>query len=235
MTKASDGLLKDVIPGPIERRRALVLEAESRYDLVVASYSLGEIQDPVLRAEEVKRLWSVVDRGGLLVLIEPGTPVGFKTILDARSALLAAASSKRAAGKSPREPCHVIAPCPHALKCPMPPTSWCHFKQRTRKTSLQMQTKLNKAVNYNDEKFSYLILGKARADEEMDIEGTIRHRLTRQPMKKGGHVVLDTCSSEGKLGQITVAKSHGKEIYRSARKAFWGDELFVDRVDVNKD
>jgi hypothetical protein len=27
----------------------------------------------------------------------------------------------------------VIAPCPHALTCPMPNTSWCHFKQRIRK------------------------------------------------------------------------------------------------------
>ena len=44
----------------------------------MASYSLGEIQDPVERKAIVKQLWNLVDEKGILVLVEPGSPVGFK-------------------------------------------------------------------------------------------------------------------------------------------------------------
>ncbi len=152
------------------------------------------------------------------VLIEPGSPVGFKTILDARTVLLGLSPKHRGFADV-----NVIAPCPHALTCPMPATSWCHFKQRTRKTPLQMDTKLNKAVNFHDEKYSYLVLGKGARVDERDMEGTERHRIVRQPGKKGGHVVLQTCSAQGVYDLITVAKSHGKDVYRSARKAYWGE------------
>ncbi len=97
---------------------------EKQQDLVMASYSLGEIQDPVERKDVVKQLWSLVDDdGGVLVLIEPGTPIGFKTINDARTLLLDRGAN-------------LIAPCPHAKTCPMPNTSWCHFKQRIRKVRI---------------------------------------------------------------------------------------------------
>ncbi len=109
----------------VERRRHLIQDVEKQHELVVASYSLGEVQDPVERKEVVKLLWSLVaDDGGVLVLIEPGTPVGFKTINDARTLVL----ERRA---------NLIAPCPHAHACPMPNTSWCHFKQRIRKVSFR--------------------------------------------------------------------------------------------------
>ncbi len=171
------------------------------------------------------KLWSLVAPGGVLILVEPGTPVGFKTIVDARATVLAL---NRPHVKTPlAEMAHVLAPCPHALACPMPATRWCHFKQRTRKTALQMQTKLNKEVNFNDEKYSYVVLAKGRTDSERTMEGLVRHRVVEQPGKRGGHVVLDTCSAKGVLAQVVVAKSHGSEAYRSARKAYRGDEIFL--------
>ena len=156
----------------IERRRYLLANVEKEHDLVVSSYALTEVQDPVERMKQLLLLWDCVkeDRG-LLVLVEPGTPVGFKTIKDARDALIKAGAN-------------IIAPCPHAYKCPMPLKSWCHFKQRTLKTPLQMETKLNKTVNYTDEKYSYLVVGKGElADDEVNIENSVRHRVLKQPSK----------------------------------------------------
>ena len=109
----------------------------------------------------------------------------------------------------------------------MPATKWCHFKQRTRKTPLQMKTKLNKAVNYSDEKYSYLVVSKSQMDTSPLVKGTVRHRVVRQPEKKGGHVLVETCSADGVYDRITIPKSLGKNVYKSARKAYWGDELMV--------
>ena len=214
MEKASTRLLGTIPDLTVTRHRHLVDFGEKPHDMVVASYSLGELQDPVDREAIVKQLWSLVEQGGLLVLIEPGSPVGFKSIRDARDTVLAAGAT-------------MIAPCPHAHVCPMPSTKWCHFKQRIRKTPLQMQTKMNKAVNYADEKYSYLVASKGLVDESPLPEDSNRHRIVRQPGKKGGHVLLETCSDQGVYETITVAKSHGKDVYRAARKAFWGDEILV--------
>jgi hypothetical protein len=91
-----------------------------------------------------------------------------------------------------------------------------------------MQTKLNKSVNFSDEKYSYLVAAKAPfSDTNMVVADMERHRVLKQPMKKGGHVVIDTCSQKGEYAQITVARSHGSDVYRSARKAYAGDEIFV--------
>ena len=92
-----------------------------------------------------------------------------------------------------------------------------------------MQTKLNKSVNFSDERFSYLVVSRGLQDESPLLEDSHRHRVVRQPSKKGGHVLLETCSDAGKYDTITVAKSHGKDVYRAARKAYWGDEILVTR------
>jgi ribosomal protein RSM22 (predicted rRNA methylase) len=44
--------------------------------------------------------------------------------------------------------------CPHDGTCPMPSSSWCHFSQRVQRTQLQMASKRDASVNWEDEKFS---------------------------------------------------------------------------------
>jgi ribosomal protein RSM22 (predicted rRNA methylase) len=48
-------------------------------------------------------------------------------------------------------------------------------------------------------------------------------RLISPPLKRGGHVILDVCSSSGYIERMTVPKSQGKIPYRDARKSHWGD------------
>ncbi|KAG9122277.1 37S ribosomal protein S22 [Ceratobasidium sp. 392] len=48
-------------------------------------------------------------------------------------------------------------------------------------------------------------------------------RIVYPPMKRSGHVILDTCTREGSIARITIPKSQGKQAYYDARKANWGD------------
>ena len=56
---------------------------ERRFDLVVASYVIGEARSPSERRRLVDRLWRRT--GGMLVLVEPGTPVGSANVREARA------------------------------------------------------------------------------------------------------------------------------------------------------
>ncbi len=59
------------------------LHAPRRFDLVVASYVIGEARSPSERRRLVDSLWRRT--GGMLVLVEPGTPVGSANIREARA------------------------------------------------------------------------------------------------------------------------------------------------------
>ncbi|KAK6353451.1 37S ribosomal protein S22 [Orbilia brochopaga] len=48
-------------------------------------------------------------------------------------------------------------------------------------------------------------------------------RLILPPIKGDHHITMDVCTSDGELERWIVASSFGKEAYRDARKAKWGD------------
>ncbi|KAF6754297.1 hypothetical protein DFP72DRAFT_899894 [Ephemerocybe angulata] len=62
-----------------------------------------------------------------------------------------------------------------------------------------------------------------------ELQNTLRQevyhwpRLVFPPMKKSGHVILDSCTPEGKIMRLTIPKSQGKQPYYDARKSSWGD------------
>ena len=173
-----------------------------KHDLVVISYTLGEL--PQAAAEAVfNKAWKCA--GKFLVLIEPGTRRGFAAINAARSALLANAAV-------------IFAPCPHHFSCPMAASGdWCHFSQRVERTSQHRQLK-GGALGYEDEKFSYLVAAKNNSP-------SAGARIVRHPGKHSGHVQLALCTAEGQIENRTITRS-SKEGYKRARKAEWGDLWF---------
>ncbi|KAF8963940.1 mitochondrial small ribosomal subunit Rsm22-domain-containing protein [Flammula alnicola] len=48
-------------------------------------------------------------------------------------------------------------------------------------------------------------------------------RLVFPPLKKSGHIILDSCTAEGKIMRLTIPKSQGKQPFYDARKSSWGD------------
>lgn len=169
------------------------------HDLVLASYALGEM-DEKARLMCVQKLWK--HSTGALVVIEPGTPQGFEVIRKVRTELIAQGAD-------------IVAPCPHQGECPMGSGNWCHFSARVERSSLHRQMKMG-MLNYEDEKFSYLI-----AAREPGI--AVLGRIVRHPQKKSGFVSVDVCGVSGIDQKIITRQS--KEEYRLMRKAQWGDHF----------
>ncbi len=169
------------------------------HDLVLASFSLGELQESDWQ-KTLLVMWRAARK--FLVVIEPGTPRGFERIRTMRKILLEQGG-------------HLIAPCPHSQTCPMQGSDWCHFAARIERTSIHRRIK-NATMNYEDEKFSYLIFSREKAP-------LFEARILTSPQKNNGYVNLKLCSSNG-MQNITVSRKSKRE-YRRARKSEWGDIL----------
>ncbi|KAJ3532591.1 hypothetical protein NMY22_g7683 [Coprinellus aureogranulatus] len=63
----------------------------------------------------------------------------------------------------------------------------------------------------------------AELDMSLREEAYYWPRLIVPPLKKSGHVILDSCTPEGKIMRLTIPKSQGKQPYYDARKSSWGD------------
>jgi ribosomal protein RSM22 (predicted rRNA methylase) len=167
------------------------------HDVVVLSYAIGELQDPITAVQSAWRLASVA-----LVLIEPGTPKAFNAVLCARDWLIADGAT-------------IASPCPHHNACPLAiQNDWCHFSARLERTADHRRLK-GGDLGYEDEKFSYIIACKSPVRQA-------EARIVRHPLKHPGHVKLTLCTPSG-LQTPTISKSQ-KQFYRSVRKAEWGGE-----------
>ncbi len=166
-------------------------------DLVTVSYVLGEL--PPAERESVIAQAAATARA--VVVAEPGTPAGYRRILDARRQLTDAGFT-------------VLAPCPHDGTCPMTGTDWCHFAARVSRSALHRQVKGGQ-LSYEDEKFSYV--AAMRRTDAAPAAG----RVVRHPQIRKGLVLLDVCETGG-LRRATVSKRQGT-VYRAARDASWGD------------
>ncbi|KAF0982477.1 hypothetical protein FDP41_011407 [Naegleria fowleri] len=132
-------------------RRFLNENSSKQYDLVVASFVLNELANAQERERIVKALWKATS--GLLVIVEPGTPVGFSFIREARSTVL---SQKNHDSQNDKPV--ILAPCPHDSVCPMSGTpKWCHFAQRIDRESFQRLTKQAKK-HYENENYSFIAI-----------------------------------------------------------------------------
>ncbi len=168
------------------------------HDLVVASYVLGELEEPASRRVAGDAFGSAATA---LVVVEPGTPRGFERIRATRASLIDSGA-------------HVVAPCPHDRECPMPEGDWCHFAARVERTALHRRLKGGE-VGHEDEKYSYV----AATHEPFEPAPA---RIMRNPLKREGHTYLDLCAGDG-LTRIVVSR-HDKAAHRRARKAKWGDD-----------
>ncbi|RKP27455.1 mitochondrial small ribosomal subunit Rsm22-domain-containing protein [Syncephalis pseudoplumigaleata] len=145
------------------------------YDLTVAAFTLGDMSSDAVRQSTLEALWK--QTSDVLVLIDRGTPEGFRLISEARSWLLDGSMAAES-------PCHVVAP-------------------RIQRPTFMIRAKQAKN-NYEDTKYSYLIVRKGK-----------RPTALVQPST--------STVERGYLQRMTIPKSQGKLPYRDARKSLWGD------------
>jgi ribosomal protein RSM22 (predicted rRNA methylase) len=173
-----------------------------RSDLVVAAYVFGELGEHREQAA-LEAFWEAA--AGELVLVEPGTPVGFARLRAARTTLISWGA-------------HVTAPCPGEGPCPMTGSDWCHFAVRLERSPLHRDLKRAR-LGYEDEKYSYLVA--SRTPRPLALA-----RLVRSPRLHKGHVRVIACTEAG-LSERVISRRDG-EVYRSVRDARWGDRLELD-------
>lgn len=168
----------------------------SKHDLVIFSYSIGEISPSTL-PDLINSGWQAAEQ--LFVIIEPGTPVGFERIRTIRKQLIDIGG-------------HLIAPCPHQGTCPMTDGDWCHFAARVERSSIHRQLKSG-ILGHEDEKFSYMAATKIPYPLPSS-------RVIRHPLQRSGHTILTLCTNQG-LQRATISK-RTPEAYKQARKVEWG-------------
>lgn len=175
------------------------IDVEPR-DLVILAYVLNE-----LAAEDGQRLLEQLWRltADTLVIVEPGTPAGWRRILGARRQLIEAGA-------------HVIAPCPHANACPLQPPDWCHFVRRVARSRLHRQAK-RADVPWEDEKFSYVAVSRKPTM-------TVEARVIARPRKASGRVTLKLCRPDGSAGEQLISRRDGV-LFRRASRSDWGSLL----------
>jgi len=171
-------------------------------DLVIIGYALTELTDAD-HLDAVSAAWSRTSEA--LVIVEPGRPRDYDRLMLARAALI---------GQGAR----ILAPCPHAIACPLVAPDWCHFSVRLDRTRAHRQLK-QAALGYEDEKFSYLIALRQAVSEAGNAA-----RILAPPSESKFDVMLKTCEPDGSLAYRHVQK-RDKDVFRYVRRLRWGDRL----------
>lgn len=172
------------------------------FDLITVSYVQMEIRGQPSRDMLIKNLWNRLNPGGVLVLIERGTPTGFRFMHHTRELFLEEVGV---------EHFHFVAPCSHEGMCPMALTGrdWCHFGQRLYRLPHQAYCKGSRSRFLEEEKFSFLAIRKApgprflyKSEREAPTPWEKSYfwpRVVLPVIRRGGHALMDLCSSGGNI------------------------------------
>lgn len=167
------------------------------YDLIVLSYALSECNDR-LREQVLTQAWGHTQQ--YLVVIEPGTPYGYASLLKTRQHLIGQGA-------------FLMAPCPHECACPLVAPDWCHFKVRLQRSKIHQQIKQG-TKSFEDESYSFAIFSK----QPMTVKNKC---IIKKPMVRTGHILFELCTADG-LQKQTVSKKD-KICYMQAKKLAWGE------------
>lgn len=168
-----------------------------QFDLIVCGFVLPEIPSAEAREIILDTLLARVKKDGYFILVDYGTPKGYRYINDFRNKII----------EMSREDVNLVAPCPHHKKCPLAenPDSWCHFSQLVQKYPKGVFPKHPKERQFANEKFSYLVVKKGKTprqrftSEEEVLEKTqdvekrtyFWDRIVRPNIKQAQHVIVD--------------------------------------------
>ena len=175
MSNIGKKLMKNTVLDNVQWKSYDILQDEivEKADIVLTSYMINELPEQE-REKAVLKLWQATDK--LMVVIEPGTPEGFKNILNIRNLI------KEQGG-------YIVAPCCCNGECPIKENDWCAFYARVARSSIHRQAKGGN-LGYEDEKFSYIAFSKT----PVEITG---ERILRHPQINSGFVKVKLCTADG--------------------------------------
>ena len=185
-----------------------LLDTAAPADLTIAGYFIGEVPDDLLLST-ADMLWAKT--AGIVVIIEPGTPAGFRRIRKLRSHLI----DRQA---------HVVCPCPHDLDCPLTGDDWCHFAQRLNRSRDHRQVK-GASLPFEDEKFSYVALSRHKPAMSAD-------RVLAVPRATKASITTKLCTPDGLVTDVVSRRE--RDAYRMRRNWRWGDAVSRSLVAVGE-
>jgi ribosomal protein RSM22 (predicted rRNA methylase) len=220
------------------------LESTDDYDLITAVHCRSDGGAYERSLDFFEQLW--MRCRGMLVIIEPGCAEGFARMEAVRSHLLQRfhSSVKVAA------PCPHSGPCPLSTKHNTKIAAergehgyrhnFCHFAQRYhRDPSLKAFGALDREGKrmmpshrgHALRRYAYVALERVQEDDGDDAARAATQsqappgRILREPLRRGGHVVMHVCQRNGQIEQHTYTRrKHADGTYQRARHAAWGDE-----------
>ncbi len=210
--KLAQRLLAEAAPEIAEQAGVLVGDiarpatALPKADLVIASYSLTELDDAAYQ-QAALRLWAAAKEA--LVIIEPGRPRDYRRLMAFR---------QESIGQGAR----IAAPCPHAQTCPLVGEDWCHFSVRLPRSRAHLRLK-GGALGYEDEKFTYLVLVRPDIDPTPPLP-----RILAMPDVMKHEIRLKLCETDGTVGIRGFGRRHPE--FSRIRRARWGKCVDEDRV-----
>lgn len=168
-------------------------------DLVVVSYMINELKEED-RVGIIEKLLNFTNK--VLLIIEPGTPEGFKNIKKIRNEAI-------------KRNLNIIAPCTHCNECELPEDDWCSSVVRVQRSKVHKILKSGD-VPFEDEKFSYIAISKIESNHA-DV------RILRHPIIQNKMVRLKLCTENG-IHEVTVTKKYA-DIYKEVKKKNVGDSI----------
>lgn len=168
-------------------------------DLIVVSYMINELKQEE-RKKVIKKLLELKSK--IILIIEPGTPEGFKNIKEIQKVALESGT-------------YIVAPCTNQKICKLPENDWCHTSVRVERNKIHKILKSGDAP-YEDEKFSYIAISKENL-------GTAESRILRHPIIETGKVTLKLCTN-GNIEEKIITKRE-KEKFKLAKKKKCGDSI----------
>ena len=169
-------------------------------DLITLSYVLAEQPEPQI-ATLMTRIAALA--GGMIIIAEPGTPQGYARVLAARDALSGAGLT-------------ILAPCPHANRCPLPANDWCHFSVRLQRSATHMHLK-DANVPFEDERFSFVAAVRG------NLGTRAAARLIRPAVVEKGFADLALCTADGL--ETRRVRRRDTAAYKAAKSLAWGDTV----------
>jgi ribosomal protein RSM22 (predicted rRNA methylase) len=193
-------LARKLVPEAQILAHDLIRDTLPSADLVIASFVIAEIAEP---ASVIARLYAAAT--DILVLIEPGTPVGFERLRAARTQLI-------------EQGANILGPCTHASACPVIAPDWCHFSQRLPRSRDHMRAK-GGTVPYEDERYCWLAVSPARKSAN---DGAARVLAPPKDSKPG--IELKLCTPAGLESRFIPKRD--RTAFAGVRKVGWGDVAF---------
>lgn len=216
------GVENDTLPAGISFRLHNPKSSNLKYDVVLSSNTMLELPSAVDRLNAIHNLWSRVEVGGCLVLVEMGTNAGFTIITEARD-YINQLNDLVSRGEETGDLGHVLAPCPHDQPCPryIHDTIPCNFPVRYSNFNLKLKSDREEHLPVHTELYSYLVVKKG----EREILSW--PRIVEQPVKTKGNMYCRLCTPEGNLQEVVCSRNADPSLYQHAKKLKCGQELPV--------